>query len=122
MAGQLRLREDGYTLRLDDGGVLRVGKSRISLDLIVGLYENGMTPEDIVRAYDTLVLAGRVRGHRLLPSTSRRNSSVSHVPRPGGGRFARHGGGLEHARLTPDELLMRAVPGSRFMLRLVKRR
>ncbi len=36
---------------------MRVGKSRISLDLVVEQYENGMTPEDIVRVYDTLVLA-----------------------------------------------------------------
>src|SRR5207253_10601472 len=44
-------------LRLDEGGAVRVGNSRISLDLIVEQYENGMTPEDMVRAYDTLVLA-----------------------------------------------------------------
>lgn len=36
---------------------IRVGKSRISLDLVVEQFENGMTPEDMVRAYDTLVLA-----------------------------------------------------------------
>jgi hypothetical protein len=34
-----------------------VGNSRISLDLVVEQYENGMTPEDMIRAYDTLVLA-----------------------------------------------------------------
>ena len=44
-------------LRVDEGGAVRVGKSRISLDLVVEQYENGMTPEDMVRAYDTLVLA-----------------------------------------------------------------
>jgi uncharacterized protein (DUF433 family) len=44
-------------LRIEDGGVIRVGKSRISLDLLVEQYENGMTPEDMVRAYDTLDLA-----------------------------------------------------------------
>src|ERR1700752_1862912 len=44
-------------LRVDEGGAVRVGKSRISLDSIVEQYENGMTPEDIVRAQDTLVLA-----------------------------------------------------------------
>ena len=44
-------------LRFDDGGIIRVGNTRISLDLIVEQYENGMTPEDMVRAYDTLVLA-----------------------------------------------------------------
>jgi uncharacterized protein (DUF433 family) len=44
-------------LRVEEGGVVRVGKSRISLDLVVEQYENGMAPEDMVRAYDTLVLA-----------------------------------------------------------------
>jgi uncharacterized protein (DUF433 family) len=44
-------------LRVDPGDVVRIGNSRISLDLIVEQYENGMTPEDMVRAYDTLVLA-----------------------------------------------------------------
>ncbi len=43
-------------LRTDDGGVVRVGKSRVSLDLVVEQYEDGLTPEDMVRAYDTLVL------------------------------------------------------------------
>ncbi len=44
-------------LRVEEGGVVRVGKSRISLDLVVEQYENGMTPEEMARAYDTLVLA-----------------------------------------------------------------
>ena len=44
-------------LRVDQGGVVRVGDSRVSLDLIVEQHENGMTPEDLVRAYDTLVIA-----------------------------------------------------------------
>ena len=44
-------------LRLDEGGVVRVGNSRVSLDLVVEQYENGMTPEEMVRAYDTLPLA-----------------------------------------------------------------
>ena len=43
-------------LRVDEGGIIRVGKSRISLDLLVEQYENGMTPDDMVRAYDTLKL------------------------------------------------------------------
>lgn len=51
------MRSDGPPLRLDDGGVVRVGKSRIQLDLVVEQYANGMTPEDIVRAYDELELA-----------------------------------------------------------------
>ena len=53
----LPLHADRPPLRVDEGGAVRVGNSRISLDLIVEQYENGMTPEDMVRAYDTLVLA-----------------------------------------------------------------
>jgi len=44
-------------LRADSGGVIRVGASRVALDLVVEQYENGMAPEDMVRAYDTLDLA-----------------------------------------------------------------
>src|SRR4051812_46688058 len=39
-------------LRADEGGT-----GRITLDLVVEQYENGMSPEDMVRAYDTLNLA-----------------------------------------------------------------
>src|SRR5262249_48381981 len=55
-----RLRENDVghpPLRVDEGDAIRVGKSRISLDLVIEQYENGMTPEDMVRAYDTLELA-----------------------------------------------------------------
>lgn len=44
-------------LRLEEGGVVRVGHSRVSLDVVVEQYDNGMTPEDLVRAYDSLDLA-----------------------------------------------------------------
>ena len=53
----LPVHPDRPPLRVDEGGAVRVGKSRISLDLVVEQYENGMTPEDMVRAYDTLGLA-----------------------------------------------------------------
>jgi uncharacterized protein (DUF433 family) len=53
----LSLHADRLPLRVDEGGQIRVGNSRINLDLVVEQYENGMTPEDMVRAYDTLVLA-----------------------------------------------------------------
>jgi len=44
-------------LRVDEEGTVRVGNSRISLDLVVEQYESGMAPEEMVRAYDTLALA-----------------------------------------------------------------
>jgi uncharacterized protein (DUF433 family) len=53
----LPLHADRPPLRVEEGGVVRVGKSRIALDLLVREYDNGMTPEDMVRAYDTLELA-----------------------------------------------------------------
>ncbi len=55
--GSLPLNAAPPPLRVEEGGVVRVGKSRVSLDLVVEQYENGMAPEDMVRAYDTLVLA-----------------------------------------------------------------
>lgn len=54
---ELPLHAEPHPLRMDEGGVIRVGQSRVSLDLVVEQYENGMTPEDLVRAYDTLALA-----------------------------------------------------------------
>lgn len=53
----LPLQTDPVPLRVDEGGTVRVGNTRITLDLVVQQYENGMTPEDMVRAYDTLDLA-----------------------------------------------------------------
>jgi uncharacterized protein (DUF433 family) len=44
-------------LRIEESGAIRIGSSRVTLDLVVEQYENGMTPEDMVRAYDTLALA-----------------------------------------------------------------
>lgn len=57
MNNGLVIENDRPPLHVDEGGAVRVGQTRISLDLIVEQYENGMTPEDIVRAYDTLELA-----------------------------------------------------------------
>src|SRR5712672_2135769 len=57
VANGLLFRADLPPLRVDQEGAARVGNTRITLDLIVEQYEDGMTPEDMVRAYDTLALA-----------------------------------------------------------------
>src|SRR5262245_60862462 len=49
-AEALPLHADRPPLRVDEGAAIRVGKSRVSLDLVVEQFENGMTPEEIVRA------------------------------------------------------------------------
>ena len=56
-ANTLPLPVDAPPLRRGKDGAVRIGNSRISLDLVVQQYENGMTPEEMVRAYDTLQLA-----------------------------------------------------------------
>src|SRR5260370_1254386 len=70
-------------LRVEEGGVVRVGKSRVSLDVVVEQYENGMTPEGMVRAQDVLpegtpdpeVLAWAAAENRVL-ITNDRNTMV----------------------------------------------
>jgi uncharacterized protein (DUF433 family) len=51
------LHGDRSALRIDEGGTVRVGDSRVRLDVVVEQYDNGMTAEDLVRAYETLELA-----------------------------------------------------------------
>jgi uncharacterized protein (DUF433 family) len=50
-------RPEPTPIRLDEGGVFRVGKSRVSLDLIVEQYEMNVSPDEMVHAYDALALA-----------------------------------------------------------------
>jgi uncharacterized protein (DUF433 family) len=39
-------------LRLDAGGVVRVGDSRVTLDTVIAEYDDGTAPEDIASGYD----------------------------------------------------------------------
>ena len=43
-------------LREEPPGVLRVGKSRVLLELVLRAFRSGATPEAIVQSYDTLSL------------------------------------------------------------------
>jgi uncharacterized protein (DUF433 family) len=43
-------------LREEPPGVLRVGKSRVLLELVILAYQQGASPQEIVRMYDTLDL------------------------------------------------------------------
>jgi uncharacterized protein (DUF433 family) len=44
-------------LQADIAGVLRVGKTRVSLDSVIAAFNEGATPEEIVQQYDVLALA-----------------------------------------------------------------
>lgn len=43
-------------LREEPAGVLRAGKSRVLLELVIRAFQRGQTPEAIVQSYDTLSL------------------------------------------------------------------
>ncbi len=43
-------------LRVDEGGAIRVGNTRVLFDLVVHAFQRGDSPEQIVEAYDTLKL------------------------------------------------------------------
>jgi uncharacterized protein (DUF433 family) len=53
----LPLNDETLPLHADEHGTIRVGGSRVTFDLVIEQYQNGMSPEDMVRAYDTLQLA-----------------------------------------------------------------
>jgi uncharacterized protein (DUF433 family) len=44
-------------LREDPPGVLRLGKSRVLLDLVIRAHRRGASPQEIVRMYETLDLS-----------------------------------------------------------------
>jgi len=44
-------------LRVDGTGTIRIGKTRVILDLVIGAFHMGQPPEQIVQAYDALKLA-----------------------------------------------------------------
>lgn len=54
---ELPLHSEPPPFFFDETGVIRIGRSRVGLSVVIGQYESGMTPEDIVRAYDSLRLA-----------------------------------------------------------------
>ena len=43
-------------LRVDEDEVIRVGRTRVTLDTLVAAFERGDTPEEIARNYDALSL------------------------------------------------------------------
>jgi uncharacterized protein (DUF433 family) len=53
----LALQADPLPLRLEEDGGIRVGDTRIHLEVLMAEYKKGRSPEDIVRSYDALKLA-----------------------------------------------------------------
>jgi uncharacterized protein (DUF433 family) len=53
----ITLHTDPVPLRVDETGAIRVGKSRVTLDVLLQYWRLGMRPEEIARGLDTLTLA-----------------------------------------------------------------
>jgi uncharacterized protein (DUF433 family) len=53
----MMIRTDPPPLRQDESGALRVGESRVLLELVIRAFQDGATPEAIVQRYPTTTLA-----------------------------------------------------------------
>jgi uncharacterized protein (DUF433 family) len=53
----LTIHPDSSVLRLDDYDTIRIGKTRVTLDTLVAVFNNGETPEQIAQNFPTLDLA-----------------------------------------------------------------
>lgn len=53
----LILQADPLPLRLDEHGTIRVGNTRVLLELVIRAQQGGATAEEIARRFDTLDLA-----------------------------------------------------------------
>jgi uncharacterized protein (DUF433 family) len=51
------IRPETPPLRFDENKVVRIGKTRVTLDTVVAAFQNGDTPEEIARNYDTIALS-----------------------------------------------------------------
>ncbi len=53
----LEIVEDSVPLRVDASGVVRVGETRVSIDVVVRAYLEGAIPEEIAEQFPSLLLA-----------------------------------------------------------------
>ena len=74
----ITLHADPVSLRVDDTGTIRVGQSRVTLDVLLQYWRLGMTPEEIARGLDTLTLADV---HGVLAYYYRHGAEIDHYLR-----------------------------------------
>ena len=53
----LAIQSEPLPLHMDDDGAVRVGNTRVTLDIVVGAHLEGATPQDIARQYPAVHLA-----------------------------------------------------------------
>jgi uncharacterized protein (DUF433 family) len=57
VVGTVTIEPLSVPLHVDEDGTIRVGGTRLIIDLIIHAYNKGRTPEDIVRSYDAVSLS-----------------------------------------------------------------
>lgn len=53
----LALNQESISLAYDANGVIRVGPTRVTLDTVIGAFQDGATAEEIAQQYPSLLLA-----------------------------------------------------------------
>jgi hypothetical protein len=83
----LILHADPIPPRLDESGTVRMGASRVTLDILVQRFNQGDSPETLAQSFSTLSLAGiyTALGYYLLtrPHWGDRSGDSSHDGTPG---------------------------------------
>jgi uncharacterized protein (DUF433 family) len=104
----LAIHADPPAIRADENGTLRIGESRVSLDVLVEQYDNGMSAEEMVVAYDTLTLAD---AYAAIAYYLRHGDDVRSYLQRRAGEAAEMRARIEkaHPRVTREDLRMRQV-------------
>ncbi len=53
----LTIRDDPVPIRIDEGGAVRVGPTRVTLETVLHFFNEGKSPEEITQSFDALKLA-----------------------------------------------------------------
>jgi hypothetical protein len=75
---ELILQTETPPLRRDVSGALRVGRSRVLLELVIRAFQDGATPRGDRATLPERSVSGYLCGHRLLFTASCRHRIVSH--------------------------------------------
>ena len=54
---QVSIHDDKVPIRIDEGGAVRIGPTRVTLEIVLNDFKQGMSAEEIQRSYSSLRLA-----------------------------------------------------------------
>ena len=95
---ELRVPPERVPTRSDADGVIRVGRTHVTLDTVVAAFDAGATAEEIVRSTPRSPWRIRTRSSRTTSIASRRSGRTSHNGNDELRRFARKTSGALNRR------------------------